>query len=208
MLLDFSVSVSDFFRDPGFFKQIRDQVIPFLKTYPFVRIWHAGSATGEEVYSLAIMLYEEGLYDRCRIYATDFNQQSLEKAKSGIFPLKKMKAYTKNYIDAGGKLAFSNYYTAQYDNAIFKSFLKEKIVFAQHNLVTDQSFNEFNLILCRNVMIYFGKNLQARTHKVIYNSLSQWGILGLGDKENLTFTPFEDHYETLSQTYKLFRKVK
>ena len=208
LLLDFSISVSDFFRNPGFFMKVREKIVPFFRTYPFVRIWHAGCCSGEEVYSLVILLHEEGLYEKCRIYATDFNVNVLGKAKSGIYPLKRMKKFTDNYIQAGGNAAFSNYYTAQYDNAVFKAFLKKNILFTQHNLVTDSSFNEFNMILCRNVMIYFNRDLQARVHRLIYESLSQWGVLGLGEKESLKFTPYEEKYEILDQTQKLFRKIR
>lgn len=208
LLADFSVSVSDFFRNPGFFRELRENVVPILRTYPFVRIWHAGCSTGEEVYSLAILLHEEGLYEKCRIYATDFNINDLEKAKSGIFPLKQMKQFTNKYIQASGKISFSEYYTAQYDNALFKSFLKKNILFTEHNLVTDRSFNEFNLILCRNVMIYFNRELQERTHQLIYESLSQWGVLGLGENEGIKFTPHERDYEALDAEQKLYRKVR
>lgn len=208
LLSDFSVSVSDFFRNPDFFNIMRKKVFPALKTYPYVRIWHAGCSKGEEAYSLAILLNEEGIYKKCRIYATDFNINDLEMAKSGIYPLKRMKQFTDNYQMAGGKIDFSKYYTAQYDNAIFKSFLKKNILFAEHNLVTDGSFNEFNLILCRNVMIYFNRDLQNRIHELIYQSLSPLGILGLGERENIAMTPFENRYEIMDQEQKLFRKIK
>ncbi len=207
LLEDFSVSVSDFFRNPAFFRIIREKVLPVLRTYPFVRIWHAGCSSGEEAYSLAILLHEECLYEKCRIYATDFNPAVLEKAKAGIFPLKRMKQFSENYIRSGGKAVFSEYYTARYDNALFKSFLRKNILFTQHNLVTDESFNEFNMILCRNVMIYFNRELQKRTHRLIYESLPQWGVLGLGEKESLKFTPYENRYECLDQKQKLFRKT-
>src|SRR5438128_7210188 len=156
-----SVNVSAMFRDPQFYLTFRKEVVPLLRTYPFVRIWLAGVSMGEEVYSLAILLQEEGLYDRCRIYATDINDAVLKKAKEGIYPLDLMQSYTSNYIKAGGDRDFSNYYTAAYDRAIFKSSLRENVVFAQHNLVGDASFNEFQVILCRNVMIYFNSQLQA-----------------------------------------------
>ena len=208
LLNDFSVSVSDFFRDPGFYLALREKILPLLRTYPFVRIWHAGCSKGEEVYSLAILLLEEGLYEKCRIYATDFNVNDLEKAKSGIYSIKRMKQFTQNYIKSGGKTDFSKYYTARHDNAIFIAQLKKNILFTQHNLVTDKSFNEFNLILCRNVMIYFNRDLQSKTHGLIYESLSQWGVLGLGEKESIKFTPFEDSYDILDEKQKLFRKIR
>jgi chemotaxis protein methyltransferase CheR len=206
-LLALSVSVTAMFRDPTFYAAFRTIVIPILRTYPYVRIWHAGCSTGEEVYSMAILLYEEGLLDRCRIYATDMNELVLREAREGIFPLKFMKDYTDNYIKAGGKASFSEYYTAGYDRAIFRQFLKEKIVFSQHNLVTDRSFNEFNVILCRNVMIYFNKTLQDRVHKLLYESLRHLGILALGRKESLKYTPYEEHYQELAPGEKLYRRI-
>ena len=162
LLAAFSINVSAMFRDPSFYRVFRDKLVPILRTYPFVRIWHAGCSTGEEVYSTAILLHEAGLYDRCRIYATDINEAVLRKARDGIFPLTAMKAYTANYIQAGGTSAFSEYYTAQYDSAIFRPWLKRNLVFAQHNLAMDTSFNELHLIICRNVMIYFNRALQSR----------------------------------------------
>src|ERR687889_296907 len=185
LLLDLSVNVTAMFRDPRFYKEFRETVIPLLRTYPFIRIWHAGCSTGEEVYSMAILLQEEGLYDRSRIYATDINEVVLQQAKTGIFPLDRMQEYTENYIRAGGRRSFSEYYTAGYDGALFSPGLLKNVVFAQHNLVTDRSFSEFNAILCRNVLIYFDKALQARVHRLCYESLGMFGVLGLGSKETL-----------------------
>ncbi|MDZ8187484.1 MAG: protein-glutamate O-methyltransferase CheR [Nostoc sp. ChiSLP02] len=206
-LLALTVNVTSMFRDPSFYNAFRSQVIPFLQTYPFIRIWHAGCSTGEEVYSMAILLEEEGLYHRCRIYATDTNEKVLQNAKSGIFPLKLMQEYTHLYLKAGGKRSFSEYYTAAYDNAIFRASLRENIVFAQHNLATDSSFNEFNVILCRNVLIYFNQILQKRVHELFYNSLCTFGILGLGRQESIRFTPYEQQYEEIVKGEKLYRKV-
>jgi chemotaxis protein methyltransferase CheR len=206
-LYSLSVNVSAVFRDPGFYRTFRREVTPLLRTYPFVRIWLAGVSMGEEVYSLAILLKEEGLYDRCRIYATDINDAVLKKAKEGIYPLDLMQTYTSNYIKSGGDRDFSNYYTAAYDRAIFKSSLRENVVFAQHNLVGDASFNEFHVILCRNVMIYFNSELQANVHHLLYESLVMFGILGLGAKETLKFSPHERAYEEIDKTSKLFRRV-
>jgi len=206
-LYSLSVNVSAIFRDPVFYRVFRKEVVPLLRTYPFLRIWLAGVSMGEEVYSLAILLYEEGLYDRCRIYATDINDAVLKKAKEGIYPLDLMQSYTSNYIKAGGDRDFSNYYTAAYDRAIFKSSLRENVVFAQHNLVGDASFNEFHVILCRNVMIYFNSELQANVHHLLYESLVMFGILGLGAKETLKFSPHEHAYEEIDKTAKLFRRV-
>lgn len=205
-LVGLTVNVTAMFRDPSFFLTFRTQVVPLLRTYPFIRIWHAGCSTGEEVYSMAILLQEEGLYHRCRIYATDANEAVLQKAKSGIFTLKQMQTYTQLYLKAGGERAFSEYYTAAYDNAIFRSSLRENIVFSQHNLATDGSFNEFHVICCRNVLIYFDRVLQKRVHDLFYNSLCTFGVLGLGRQESIRFTPHADHYEELSAKEKLYRR--
>jgi chemotaxis protein methyltransferase CheR len=182
-------------------------VVPLLQTYPFARIWHAGCSSGEEVYSLAILLKEEGIYDRCRIYATDISEAVLRGAKEGVFPLSAMKEYSENYQKAGGTTSFAEYYKARYDHAIFDASLREGIVFAPHNLVTDGSFNEFNVILCRNVMIYFNKALHERVHGLLYQSLARFGVLGLGRKESLRFTPHESSYEVLDDAERLYRKV-
>jgi chemotaxis protein methyltransferase CheR len=208
LLLDLSINVSAMFRDPTFYKTFREKVVPVLRTYPFVRLWHAGCSTGEEVYSMAILLEEEGLYDRARIYATDINEVVLQTAKSGIYPVDKMQEYTQNYIRAGGKRSFSDYYIAKYDAAIFSSALTRNVVFSQHNLVTDRSFAEFNVILCRNVMIYFDRKLQDRVHSLFYESLVQFGFLGLGSKESLKFSKYEDCYEEIDMRDKIYRRVK
>lgn len=207
LLYRLSVNVTSMFRDPSFFVTFRNKVVPVLRTYPFIRIWHAGCSTGEEVYSIAILLYEEGLYHRSRLYATDINEVSLRKARSGIFSLELMKEYTQHYLLSGGKRSFSEYYTAAYKNAIFSSFLKENIIFSQHNLVTDNSFNEFNIIICRNVLIYFDKVLQKRVHNLFYDSLIMFGILGLGRQESIKFTPHEGKYEELERGEKLYRRI-
>jgi chemotaxis protein methyltransferase CheR len=207
LLLDLSINVTSMFRDPSFFQAMREKVVPLLRTYPFVRIWNAGCSTGEETLSLAIMLQEEGLYDRARIYATDINDKVLERAREAVFPLEKMRDYTENYIHAGGKEAFSSYYIAEGAVARFQPELTEQIVFAQHNLVSDAPFNDFNLIVCRNVMIYFGKALQDRVHELFYESLDPFGILALGHKESIKFTPHEDRYEALDAHEKLYRKI-
>ena len=208
LLLGLSVHVTSMFRDPEFYLTFRRKVIPILKTYPTVRIWHAGCSTGEEVYSMAILLQEEGLYRKSLIYATDISHEVLRKAREGIFPLATMQEYTSNYMKAGGTREFSDYYTAHYDNVIFHPSLKTNVVFAEHNLATDGSFNEFHVILCRNVMIYFNKALQERVHNLIYDSLSMFGVFGLGNKETLKFTPREPFYEQLDSRDKLYRKVR
>jgi chemotaxis protein methyltransferase CheR len=207
LLLDLSINVTAMFRDPSFYVAFRGKVVPLLRTYPFTRIWVAGCSTGEEVYSLAILLQEEEVYDRARIYATDINESVLERAKDGVFPLEKMKDYTQNYIRAGGTRAFSEYYVAAYDGAQFQRSLIENVVFAQHNLVSDGSFNEFQVVICRNVMIYFERSLQNRVHRLFYESLAQLGVLGLGQKETIHFTPFEERYEELDPHEKLYRKL-
>lgn len=206
-LLNMSVNVTAMFRDPSFFLAFRLKVVPLLRTYPFIRLWCAGCSTGEEVYSLAILLQEENLYHRCRIYATDMNEVVLRKAKAGILPLELMQEYTQNYLQSGGKRCFSEYYTAAYDNAIFRSSLKENIVFAQHNLATDGSFNEFNVILCRNVLIYFNQSLQERVHNLLYDSLCLFGVLGLGHQETMKVTPHERDYQELENGEKIYRKI-
>jgi len=207
LLLSLTVHVTAMYRDPLFFKVFRDKVVPLLRTYPFIRIWHAGCSTGEEVYSTAIVLEEEGVYDRCRIYATDLSESVLRAAKAGIFTLHHMKEYSENYLQAGGTRSLSHYYTASYERAIFRENLRRNVVFAQHNLVTDSSFNEFNVILCRNVMIYFNRTLQNRVHGLLYQSLGRLGVLGLGRKESMRFTPHEESYEELDGPEKIYRKV-
>jgi chemotaxis protein methyltransferase CheR len=207
LLLDLSINVTAMFRDPSFYVAFREKVVPQLRTYPFTRIWVAGCSTGEEVYSLAILLQEEGLYDRARIYATDINESVVERARAGVFPLAKMREYTQNYIRAGGQRAFSEYYVAAYDDAQFQRSLVENVVFAQHNLVSDRSFNEFNVIVCRNVMIYFDRSLQNRVHDLFYESLTHLGVLALGQKESIRFSSLEHRYEELDAVEKLYRKV-
>jgi chemotaxis protein methyltransferase CheR len=206
-LLGLSVHATAMFRDPSFYLTFRKRVVPLLRTYPTVQIWVAGCSTGEEVYSLAILLEEERLYGKCRIYATDISQAVLRKAREGIFPLAAMRDYTANYHKAGGTNEFSDYYTAQYDSVIFSAALRNNVVFSEHNLATDGSFNEFQVILCRNVMIYFNKDLQGRVHNLLYDSLSMFGVFGLGNKESLKFTPRAAFYEHLNENDKLYRKV-
>jgi chemotaxis protein methyltransferase CheR len=206
-LLNLSVHVTAMFRDPGFYLAFRTKVVPLLRTYPFIRIWHTGCSTGEEVYSMAIMLHEEGLYNRCLIYATDMNEPVLRTARDGVFPLNRMQEYTNNYQKAGGRRAFSEYYTAGYGNAIFRPALRENIIFSQHNLAMDRSFNEFHVILCRNVMIYFNKTLQKRVHTLLYDSLVMFGVLGLGHQETIKFNPYESRYEELMRGEKLYRRI-
>jgi len=203
-----SVPVTSMFRDPSFYRALRSEVVPMLRTYPFVRIWHAGCATGEEVYSLAILLVEEDLYDRCRIYATDLSDATLQRAARGIFELSRMRDYTHNYQVFGGKDAFSSYYTADHQRVIFSPRLRKNIVFSQHNLVSDGPFNEFNLILCRNVMIYFDKVLREQVLRLLDSSLCRLGVLGIGRKETLEFSPLVARYGELPSRVRLFRKER
>ncbi len=207
LLAGLSVNVSAMFRDPGFFLAFRRRAVPMLRTYPFIRIWLAGCSTGEEVYSLAILLQEEGLYDRCLIYATDLNDAVLQKARRGIYPVDTMQKAAASYTAAGGAHSMSAYYTAAYDHVILHPSLRERVVFSQHNLVSDGPFNEFNVILCRNVMIYFSRPLQDQVHDLFLRSLATFGILGIGSHESLQFTPAEQHYEPLEPGQKLFKRV-
>src|SRR5919199_6242973 len=208
LLRDLSVNVTAMFRDPTFYVAFREKVVPVLRTYPFTRIWVAGCSTGEEVYSLAILLDEEGVYGKARIYATDINDAVLDRARSGVFPLDKMQAYTENYIRAGGTRAFSEYYVAAYDGVQFARSLVENAVFAQPNLASDRSFNEFNVIVCRNVMIYFDRSLQARVHRLFYESLASLGVLALGHKESLASSPHAADFEELDTAEKIFRRTR
>jgi chemotaxis protein methyltransferase CheR len=200
------IHVTEMFRDPHVFAYFRQHVVPLLRNLPSIRIWHAGCSTGEEVYSLAILLYEEGLYNRTTLYATDLSEDALQFAEQAAYPLNKMKEYTKNYLLAGGKDEFSKYYSTSDNAAAFHSHLRQHIVFAQHNLATDHSFNEFHVIFCRNVMIYFNTELQTKVHELIYDSLCQSGFLVLGAKETITFTQYASRYELLSAQEKLYRK--
>lgn len=202
-----TVSVTAMFRDPGFYRAFRAVAVPLLKQRRSLRIWHAGCAGGEEVYSMAILLHEEGLLDRARIYATDLDQTALDTAREGIYPLEKMQEYTRNYQSGGGAAAFSEYYLAAHGHVAMRADLAKNIVWAQHNLVTDASFNEFDLILCRNVMIYFNRRLQERVHRLLYDSLAPDGLLVLGRQESLQLTPHETCYQALDRHEKIYRRV-
>lgn len=200
-----TVNTTEMFRDPAFFSALREEVFPFLQTYPSLKIWHAGCSTGEEVYSLAILLQEAGLYERSLIYATDISAAVLEKAKQGIYPLEYFREASENYKKAGGKGALSDYAHASYDSVTMDATLKRNLVFAQHNLATDASFGEMHLILCRNVMIYFGRNLQNRVLNLMGESLKAKGFLCLGRQETLYFTECERDYEQVGEE-RIFRK--
>ncbi len=201
-----SINVTEMFRNPDFYKSIRENVIPILKTYPYLKIWHAGCATGEEVYSFAIMLKEEDLLERTQIYATDFNSNVVQQARKGIFPIRNIKEYTANYQKAGGKESFSDYYHASDEFVIFDKNLKKNIVFAEHNLVTDGVFAEVNMIVCRNVLIYFNRDLQNNVLKLLHNSLVTGGYLALGTKESLMFSDEEKKYKAVDAKQKIFKK--
>jgi chemotaxis protein methyltransferase CheR len=204
---DLVISVTEMFRDPKMFAVFRRTVIPWLRTLPSIRIWHAGCATGEEAYSTAILLHEEGLYDKARIYATDIHEHALTVAETATFPLKNMQSYTKNYQQSGGSNAFSQYYKAEKDHAIFHDFLRKNIIFAEHNLVTDGSFNEFHVIFCRNVLIYFNNFLQERVYSLMHNSLSENGFLALGQNESISFTENQASYVQVNPSIKLYKKI-
>lgn len=204
---EITVNVTEMFRDPSFFKAVREKLFSQLATYPFIKIWHAGCSTGEEVYSMAIMLEEAGLLHKSLLYATDLNHEVLEKARKGIFPMRYMKLYSENYIEAGGQLDFSSYYTAGYDRVKFDERLSSRMVFATHNLVSDSLFNSFHLILCRNVLIYFNKDLQKRVLKLFCNSLEPLGYLGLGSKETLRFSGVEEAFRVVDIKQKIWRKI-
>lgn len=206
LLKDLSINVTEMFRDPSFHLALRERAFPLLRTYPFLRIWNAGCSTGEEAYSLAIALHETGLLERARIYATDMNESALAQARGGAFALERMQDYTVNYQRAGGERSFSEYYAARGGAAFFDPELARNIVFAQHNLATDRSFNEFHLIVCRNVMIYFGRELQRHVHELFLDSLAPLGLLALGRKEAIAPAEIAARYEALDAVEKLFRR--
>lgn len=206
LLFDFSINVTEMFRDPSFYKSMKEEVFPVLQTYPYLKIWHAGCSSGEEVYSMAILLKEANLYDRCQIYATDFNPNIIKRAKEGIYPAKSMKEFSANYLKAGGMHSLSEYYAAHYDSAIMDDSLKKNIVFATHNLVTDSVFAEHNLVICRNVLIYFDKSLQDRVLKLFDDSLPSGGILCLGSKESIQFSVVKGSFSPLNLKERIFIK--
>lgn len=204
---EITVNVTEMFRDPQFYRVLRNEILPILATKPFIRFWHAGCSTGEEVYSMAIMLKEANLLHKSIIYATDINTVVLESAKSGMFPLRMMKSYSENYVATEGKNDFSKYYTANYGSAKFDKTLSEKMVFAQHSLVSDRSFNEFDLILCRNVLIYFDKPLQDNVLTLFDDSLAKLGFLALGTKETIKHSVIQHRYQRWNGE-KIWQKIK
>ena|SRR5688572_4005596 len=201
-----SVTVTEMFRDPFFYSILREQVLQQLHNHSAIRLWVAGCATGEEAYSMAILLKEENLLDRSIIYATDINQHSLMVAKEGIYPISSLRTYTSNYLKAGGKNSFSEYYTAKYDLVSIDRSLRQNIVFAPHNLAVDHGFNEFQLIVCRNVLIYFNSILQERVINLFYESLSPKAFLGLGSNESLTFSSKKNFFTQVPGKEKIYMK--
>lgn len=204
---ELTVNVTEMFRDPMVFKAVREQILPVLATHPFIRIWHAGCSTGEEVYSMAIMLEEANLLHKSLLYATDLNPTVIENINRGIFPLSQMKQYSENYIASGGRKDFSHYYTAKYDWAKFHDRFRTKMVVATHNLASDRSFNEFQIIICRNVLIYFDKVLQDKVITLFDNSLEKLGYLILGSKESLRFSAVAGKYTQVAHKEKIWRKT-
>jgi chemotaxis protein methyltransferase CheR len=202
----FSIAVTEMFRDPDFYRAVRQTVVPYLKTYPYIRVWHAGCAMGEEVYSLAILLQEEGLYDRSTIFATDFNDAVLDKAREGIYSLKDMRQYSLNYLSAGGIRSFADYYHAKYELAIMDPSLKRRVTFASHNLATDGVFSELQVIFCRNVLIYFDKELQQRVLGLFAASLVPGGFLCLGSKESLQYSDMIDQFKAIDERASIYQK--
>jgi chemotaxis protein methyltransferase CheR len=207
LLAQMTVPVTEMFRDPPFFQAFRAEVVPLLKTYPFAKLWHAGCATGEEVYSMAILLAQEGLAERAMIYATDLSEAALERARQGIYPLGKMKEYTRNYQRAGGLEPFSSYYLASYESAIMDQSLKRNVVFSTHNLAMDGVFSEMHCIVCRNVLIYFNRTLQQRVLRLFHESLVRGGILVLGAKESLRFSDLADRFTVVNDKWRIYRKI-
>ncbi len=206
ILQDLSINVTQMFRDPEFYKAVRKEVVPLLKTYPFIKIWHAGCSTGEEVYSMAILLKEEGLLDRTQIYGTDFNKRVLRASREGIYDVGHIQEFTRNYQLSGGTESFSDYYTAKYNSVIMNSSLKKNMVFADHNLVTDSVFAEVNMIVCRNVLIYFNRELQDRVLNLLTDSLVPGGVLCLGSKETLQFSKPYSRFSEVNKINKIYMK--
>lgn len=207
VLRDFSINVTEMFRDPLFYKAIREKIIPQVKDLKQINIWHAGCATGEEVYSMAILLKEEGIYEKCRIYATDFNKDVLEKAKQGVYPAKLLKKYILNYREAGGVESFTDYYIAKYELVLMNNALKKNILFSDHNLTSDSVFGEMDIIICRNVLIYFNFDLQNHVFKLFLDALEKSGFLCLGSKETVSLSDYAQDFEAIDKKERIFQKA-
>lgn len=206
LLAFMTVQVSEMFRDPSYFLAIREKVLSHLRTYPSLKVWIAGCSSGEELYSFAILMKEEGLFDRTMFYATDINPDALRKAEAGIYALDRMKQFTVNHQKAGGKSSLSNYYHVAYNNAQFDKALRERVVFSDHSLVTDEVFSEMHLISCRNVLIYFDRELQDRAIGLFARSLVRQGFLGLGSRENLRFSSHADLFNDFVREERIYQK--
>jgi chemotaxis protein methyltransferase CheR len=207
LLLDvLTVPVSEMFRDPSYFRSLRASVIPVLRTYPSLKIWVAGCSTGEEAYSMAILLHEEGLLARTIIYATDINPHTLQRAEAGVYDVDRIQTFTTNHARAGGHSSLSDYYTAAYGRAVFNRALRQHIVFSDHSLATDSVFAEVQLVSCRNVLIYFNRELQDRAVGLFRDALCRRGYLGIGAKESIRFSPHADAFEDVARDDRIFRK--
>lgn len=207
MVREFSITVTEMFRTPDMFRVVRDKVLPYLKTYPHFKVWHAGCATGEEAYSLAILLREEGAYERATIFATDFNDEALQRARDGIYAIDRVQQFSGNYQQSGGLRSFSEYYHARYDSIVIDRSVRDRVTFANHNLVIDEVFTETHLIFCRNVLIYFDRQLQERVLHLFYDSLVHGGFLCLGDKESLEFSGVGQHFSPIDRQHRVYRKT-
>lgn len=206
-MMDFlTVQVSEMFRDPAYYQALRRHVVPMLRTYPSLKIWIAGCSTGEEAYSMAILLREEGLLDRTLIYATDINGQALQKAEAGIYDLDRIAGFTENHRRSGGSSSLSDYYMAAYGRAVFDKSLRRNIVFSDHSLATDSVFAEVQLVSCRNVLIYFNRSLQDRAIGLFRDALCRKGFLGIGAKESLRFSDHSDDFVDVDREYRLYQK--
>lgn len=202
-----TVQVSEMFRDPSYFRAIREKVVPHLRTYPSLKIWIAGCSTGEELYSFAILFREEGLEDRTMFYATDINPTALQDAEAGVFALDRIRKFTENHQKSGGRTSLSDYYTANYGRAVFDKTLRSQVLFSDHSLVTDAAFGEMHLISCRNVMIYFDRPLQERAVGLFHESLSRKGFLGLGSKESLRFSAHANDFSEFDREEKIYQRI-
>ena len=207
LLSSMTINVTEMFRDPGFYRSFREKVVPELRSYPSLKIWHAGCSTGEEVYSMSILLKEADLYDKSQIYATDINQKVLSDAKKGIFPIESISQFSENYLASGGQRSLSDYYVSKYNRVIMDNSLKENIVFANHDLVTDQVFGEMQVIICRNVLIYFNQKLQNRVFSLFNDSLDRGGTLCLGTQESLRLYSNKQDFEKVDEKNKIYKKT-